>query len=132
MPFISQNNKSDPPEDKPERENAQREPIRVKPDSLEFAIIEELRPGEKDSVTLRHGAGARLGKLDIDVGSFYVTIDRLEGEGIISRREGEIVPERGNTPRIYFSLVGATRRFVVEDPKSSPFGLPDLGGLQPS
>jgi DNA-binding PadR family transcriptional regulator len=40
----------------------------------------------------------------VTVGALYTTLSRLEDKGYISSRKGEITPERGGRPRMYFQI----------------------------
>ena len=41
---------------------------------------------------------------DVSIGAVYATLDRLEGKGFVSSRNGEATPERGGRAKRYFKL----------------------------
>ena len=45
-------------------------------------------------------------------GSIYVTLDRLEGKGLLASRNGAATPERGHRPRRIFKVTPAGVRAV--------------------
>jgi PadR family transcriptional regulator PadR len=62
---------------------------------------------------LEERAGRRL-----SVGALYATLDRLEGKGYISSRQGEATPERGGRAKRYFKVEGAGLRALRESEAS--------------
>ena len=63
-------------------------------------IVEMLTEyGELDSVRLRHLVGEE------NIVKFWNAAHDLEDRGFISIRKGELVPERGNRPRLYLSIL---------------------------
>src|SRR5690349_24524288 len=49
---------------------------------------------------------------EINAGSIYITLDRLESKGLVTSRLGESTPERGGRAKTYFRLTGKGVRAV--------------------
>jgi len=48
----------------------------------------------------------RLGR-EVTASAVYATLDRLEGKGLATSREGEATPERGGRAKRHFSITAA-------------------------
>ena len=51
--------------------------------------------------TLKEASGR-----EINAGSIYITLDRLEDKGLVTSRLGESTPERGGRAKTYFRVTG--------------------------
>ena len=49
---------------------------------------------------------------EINAGSIYITLDRLEEKGLVTTRLGESTPERGGRAKTYFHVTGHGLRAV--------------------
>jgi PadR family transcriptional regulator len=49
---------------------------------------------------------------EINAGSTYITLDRLEAKGLVTSRLGESTPERGGRAKTYFRVTGKGVRAV--------------------
>ena len=49
---------------------------------------------------------------EVAAGSIYITLDRLEGKGLVTSRLGESTPERGGRAKTYFRITGKGLRAV--------------------
>ncbi len=49
---------------------------------------------------------------EINPGSIYITLDRLEEKGLVTSRVGESTPERGGRAKTYFRVTGKGVRAV--------------------
>src|ERR1700704_1516744 len=49
---------------------------------------------------------------DVSIGSVYLTLDRLEGKGLVSSRLGEPTPQRGGRAKTYFRITAKGLREV--------------------
>src|SRR3954469_22446174 len=49
---------------------------------------------------------------EVAAGSIYITLDRLEGKGLVTSRLGESTPERGGRAKTYFRITGKGVRAV--------------------
>src|SRR3954466_192311 len=49
---------------------------------------------------------------EVAAGSIYITLDRLEGKGLVTSRLGESTPERGGRAKTYFRITGTGMRAV--------------------
>ncbi len=49
---------------------------------------------------------------EINPGSIYITLDRLEEKGLVTSRVGESTPERGGRAKTYFRTTGKGVRAV--------------------
>jgi len=49
---------------------------------------------------------------DVAIGSVYITLDRLEGKGLVSSRLGEPTAERGGRAKTYFRITARGLREV--------------------
>src|SRR3982751_6344045 len=82
-------------------------------------------------------AGMRLGAdaieeasgREINPGSIYITLDRLEAKGLVTSRLGEATPERGGRAKTYFQATGKGVRAVRQAQRTLVklwSGVPDL------
>lgn len=56
-------------------------------------------------------------------GNLYPILRALEREGLVESFEGEIVPERGGRPRIYYELTGEGRRVALSEETAKSWGM---------
>jgi DNA-binding PadR family transcriptional regulator len=49
---------------------------------------------------------------DINAGSIYITLDRLESKGLVTSRLGESTPERGGRAKTYYDVTSKGVRAV--------------------
>jgi PadR family transcriptional regulator PadR len=54
-------------------------------------------------VTIRQAILDRTGR-EYSLGSIYAALERLEGKGFVSSREGEPTPERGGRRKLHFTV----------------------------
>jgi DNA-binding PadR family transcriptional regulator len=62
---------------------------------------------------LREEIESRTGR-SVSVGALYATLDRMEGKGWVSSRQGEPTPERGGRAKRLFVLTAAGATVVRE------------------
>jgi DNA-binding PadR family transcriptional regulator len=69
-------------------------------------------------VTIRD-AVARMDRREINLGSVYITLDRLEDKGYLQSRLGESTPERGGRPKRFYRVLAAGERALAESFQAS-------------
>jgi DNA-binding PadR family transcriptional regulator len=63
-------------------------------------------------------------------GAVYVTLDRMEGRGLLTSWFSEARPERGGKPRRYFKVTPAGERALATVKDTARFLLDSLRGLK--
>ena len=61
-----------------------------------------------------HKKVCELAEKDVNLGSMYVTLDRLEDKGYVSSWRGDPTPERGWRPKRFFRVQPAGERALQE------------------
>ena len=80
----------------------------------EILLLALARLGENAyGVTIRRAVDEATGK-ETSIGAVYATLDRLEGKGYVSSRQGEATAERGGKAKRYFKLEGTGRAALSE------------------
>lgn len=73
----------------------------------EMVLLAVLHQGEGAyGVSIRRELAGRSGS-DVTMGAVYATLDRLEGKGFVSVRDGESHEARRGRPRRYYTLLPA-------------------------
>jgi DNA-binding PadR family transcriptional regulator len=75
-----------------------------------------------------HNAGAEVTTLDIyeallgkyepiSTASIFITLERMHGKGLVGRRKGDQLPQRGGKARIYYLITKAGRAALLDAQK---------------
>lgn len=72
---------------------------------FEFEVLSVLQQQPRDAygVTIHERLEERSGR-SVNVGSLYVTLERLERKGFVSSQWGEATPERGGRRKRYYKI----------------------------
>jgi DNA-binding PadR family transcriptional regulator len=68
---------------------------------------------EAYGATIRREIEARTGR-DLAISAVYVTLDRLEGKGLVRSRIGDPTPQRGGRRRKHVVVLPAGRRAIAQ------------------
>jgi DNA-binding PadR family transcriptional regulator len=77
--------------------------------------------GEGYGRTILKDVATRLGR-DVTASAVYATLDRLEGKGLATSREGEATPERGGRAKRHFTVTAAGVR-ALNDARQTTAGI---------
>ena len=82
-------------------------------DFEQLVLLALLRLGpDAYGATIRREIEGRTGR-DLSISAVYVTLDRLEGKGLVRSRIGEPTPTRGGRRRKHITLLPAGQRAVT-------------------
>ena len=66
-----------------------------------------------------HAKVSELADKDVNMGSIYVTLDRLRDKGFVSSRFSDPTPERGGKPKCFYRIEAAGLRALEESVETS-------------
>jgi DNA-binding PadR family transcriptional regulator len=88
------------------------EPVLGDFEQLVLLALVRLGP-ESYGAAIRREIETRTGR-DLAISAVYVTLDRLEGKGMVRSRIGDPTPQRGGRRRKHFVLLPAGRRAIAQ------------------
>jgi DNA-binding PadR family transcriptional regulator len=66
-----------------------------------------------------HATVSELAGKDVNMGSIYVTLDRLRDKGYVSSRHADPTRERGGKPKCYYRIEAAGQRALEQSVETS-------------